>query len=186
MTQPPYSLSSVLPVSKPPRPPGWVVPLVSGLVVLALAAGGVAAWALTRPASSSALPVTVTPSTTIRMVTGPAIASKPFDASGTITLIDDDKHWKVGDQCEGTGGFSDIRGGADVVVSGPSGESLALASLIGGFSKQVGSRVVCNFIFMVLSVPPDKGIYTLTIGHRPKRFTEAELREDISLSLGGS
>jgi hypothetical protein len=45
--------------------------------------------------------------------------------------------------------------------------------------------VVCNFIFMVLDVPAGKGIYTLTIGHRPKKFTEAGLRQDVLLSLGG-
>jgi hypothetical protein len=36
-------------------------------------------------------------------------------------LIDDSKHWTVGNQCEGTGEFNDIRGDADVVVSGPTG-----------------------------------------------------------------
>lgn len=181
--QQPYTLSSLMPASKPPRP-GWVAPVIALLVVLVLGSAGVAAWALLRPAASGTAlaSTTTTPAAVVRTT----VAPEPFTASGIITLIDDNEHWKVGDQCEGSGGFSDIQGGADVVVSGPDGESLALASLIGDFSKQDGARVVCNFTFMVLNVPAGKGIYTLTIGHRPKKFTEADLRAEISLSLGGS
>lgn len=58
----PYSLSSVMPVSKPPRP-GWVVPVIIALAVVALAALGLAVWALVRPAATQPAAVTAAATT---------------------------------------------------------------------------------------------------------------------------
>lgn len=59
----PYTLSSVLPAAKPPRP-GWIVPVVVVLVVLVLALAGLAAWALTRQSGTAAAAGTPSPATT--------------------------------------------------------------------------------------------------------------------------
>ena len=45
----PYTLASVLPTPTPPKRPRWVVPVIAGLAVLALAAVAVAVFALNRP-----------------------------------------------------------------------------------------------------------------------------------------
>ena len=57
----PYTLASVMPAATPPKRPGWVVPVIAGLAVLALAAVAVAVFALNRP--GGAVPVADAPST---------------------------------------------------------------------------------------------------------------------------
>jgi hypothetical protein len=183
----PYRLADVMPSSPPsgPKRAAWVAPVIGVLVLAVVALGAVAGWALLRNRPSSQVPAAATtpapPPTTNRTTKPP----ETFTVNGILTLIDDSQHWKAPGDCTGTGGFSDIQGGADVVISGPAGDALALTHLIGGFAKADGSRVVCNFIFQVLEVPPGKGIYTLTIGHRPKKFTEDELQQQLALTLGG-
>lgn len=41
------------PAPAPARRPAWIVPVIAGLVVLLLATGGLAAWALLRPTAAS-------------------------------------------------------------------------------------------------------------------------------------
>ncbi len=67
----PHSLANVLPVSPKPQTPSWVLPLVVGLVVVATAIGGVAAWSLTRDATPTPLGQTTEAPTTAAEVAAP-------------------------------------------------------------------------------------------------------------------
>lgn len=78
----PYAPAPEAPVPTPPRRPGWLVPLVAALVVLVLAAGGVAAWALTRPSS---------PATTVALTS--AAPAKPTHR--WATTLDEDGWYAV-------------------------------------------------------------------------------------------
>jgi hypothetical protein len=172
--------TAAVPVAKPGAR-RWVLP---GLMFLAAAiVAGFLLYPLLRPARpvSAPAPVATTPKPTPK----PTPTAATFTVNGGLQLVDKKAHWKLGDSCSGSGGFQDIRPGADVVVSA-GGVDLALAPLDAGMAFEADDlSTFCQFIFTVKDVPAGKGIYTLTIGHRPKKFTEAELRDDVSLTLGG-
>jgi hypothetical protein len=154
-----------------------MVPAVAGLAVLLIAAGGLIAWLALQQRHRPATPAaTSAPAKTLPV---------PFSVLGTFELIDDDEHWKVGQSCEGTGGYSDIRPGTQVIVSS-SGETLGLGSLFGGTAQRSGSHVACRFGFAVIGVPAGRSFYAVTVSHRGEvQFAERDLSGEISLSLGG-
>jgi hypothetical protein len=105
---------------------------------------------------------------------------------GTVSLADPNG-WEsggdlsVGAACHGTGGFSDINGGAQVVVSDDAGKTLAITSLRGG---KLTSGFQCRFLFTV-QVPGGLGFYGVTVTHRGTlKESEADLG-NVSLTLGG-
>ena len=175
-----HTPANALPVSKPPAP-RWVLPLVIFLVIMVV---GLAAlllvpklWAA-RPVAHP-LPAATTPKST------PSPTVSTFTVTGGLRLIDKKAHWKLGSACSGSGGFQDIHPGADVALSA-GGLDVALSPLEPGLAFEDDDlSTFCQFVFTLKGVPAGKGIYTLTIGHRTSKFTEDELRGDVSLTLGG-
>jgi hypothetical protein len=159
----PYTLSTVVPTSKPPRP-RWVLPVVSGLaVLLLLAAGGVIAYLALRPAAASSTASTMA-------------------VTGTVDVNDgaDGRHY--GQPCTTVGGYQDIAEGAAVVVSDSAGKTVALGRL--GPGKGVLGNNDCGFSFTV-NVPAGLGFYGIEVSHRGRiQYTEADLARPVQLSLG--
>lgn len=73
----PFTLQSVMPASKPPRP-GWVVPVVAALAALVLALAGVTVWALLRASTVA----TTTTAATTEPVRSPATTSAVLPLGG--------------------------------------------------------------------------------------------------------
>lgn len=95
----------------------------------------------------------------------------PFEATieGSMTLKDGFSG-DPGESCSGSGGYDDIRGGAQVTVSNESGDVLAVGRLGAGegvpASSATGSDFLyCKFEFEVTGVPRAE-IYTIEVSHR--------------------
>ncbi|MFG1846787.1 hypothetical protein [Micromonospora carbonacea] len=91
--------------------------------------------------------------------------------------------------CAGMGGYDDIAGGTQVLVTDPAGVNLAVGALDDGqpvIDPDDDSRATsCLFEFEVPNVPSGKGIYGIEVGRRGKvQYKEADLGEKLSLSLG--
>ncbi len=98
-----------------------------------------------------------------------------------------------GAPCEPLRGYSDMREGAQVVVSDASGTTLALGTLGQGVIdarqgadmhdpiERLSAR--CVFTFSVPGVPAGRQFYRLNLGHRgAPQYTEQELRSGPSLT----
>jgi len=104
--------------------------------------------------------------------------------TGTLTLSDSDFLFlKNGDPCSGSGGYSDIHGGAQVVVKDESDELIATGSLSAGHV----SSGQCDFPIAVRNVP-DANFYTIQVSHRGGiSYSREELKAKgwmVGLSLG--
>jgi len=89
--------------------------------------------------------------------------------------------------CQGEGGFNDIKAGAQVVVSDASGKTLALGSLAPGMydTNATGIDIPCTFPFTVTGVPSGQSFYGVEIEHRGKQqYTAAQLASPVTLTLG--
>jgi hypothetical protein len=82
--------------------------------------------------------------------------------AGTLTLTDTDQFWSDGEPCSGSGGYDDIRAGAQVVVKDETGRLLATSDLLAG---KASSEYECDFAFVVNDVP-DAKFYSIEISHR--------------------
>ena len=123
---------------------------------------------------------TTPPATTAAAPTPPEL----LNISGSFDLFDDGKRWKVGQDCEGSGGYSDIHVGTQVIVTS-NGEIVGKGVLLGGTARRKGTHVSCGYELLLLGVPAGRGFYKIEVGHRGGLvFTERELAEDLSLSLG--
>lgn len=86
----------------------------------------------------------------------------------------------TGDLCSGTGGYSDIAEGAQVVISDDTGKTLVITQLGAGTIDDSG----CEFPFTA-DVPKGKGFYGFTVTHRGTvKESEASLAGGVSLTLG--
>lgn len=103
-----------------------------------------------------------------------------FTASGSLGIVALDA---ATDDCSsGTGGYSDIREGAEVVITDASGKKLAVDSLLTGREYQESG--LCVFDFSVKGVPSGKGPYSVEVASRGDvTFTEDEA-DGIVISLG--
>jgi hypothetical protein len=146
----PAQPSAPAPARRPAR-------LVIATAVAALAVGGLGGYFLPHPDSSPA----PTPTST-----GGASSAKPATVSlvGTLTVTGGSdvltSHPADG-TCEGTGGYSDIAAGAQVVISDDSGTTLAITHLETG----VGNQFSCAFAFRT-DVPSGRGYYGVQVSHR--------------------
>lgn len=85
--------------------------------------------------------------------------------------------------CWGTDGYDDIRRGADVTVTDPSGKVVALGAL--GSGTIVGSYVECVFSFTVANVPAGLGFYGIEVSHRGVlRYSESDVTRGLTLTVG--
>jgi len=106
-----------------------------------------------------------------------------FTAHGTMQLISASNVANPGGDsgCYGTGGYSDLRPGAQVVVADADGKTLAIGELGVGS----GAAVACVLPFTVTGVPAGKKFYGVSVSHRGTvQFTEAELKAGASLTIG--
>lgn len=103
--------------------------------------------------------------------------------AGTLDLMDAYSDG-TGTACSGSGGYSDIADGAQVVVTDASGKTIGVGSLVSGVSTDlVGNIGTCEFTFAV-RVPSGVGPYAVEVTHRGKiSFTEADAG-DVKLTLG--
>jgi hypothetical protein len=147
----------VFPPAAPPTPgrsPKVPVVVVALIVVLVLIVGAFL-WSRTRTSS--------------------------FTAKGTMQVFSTSVQQLGDGACAGSDGYSDIGPGAQVVISDPSGKTLAYADLGDGSSQQL----TCTFSFTVPKVPSGKQSYGVTISHRGTlHYTEAELKAGVALTIG--
>jgi hypothetical protein len=112
-----------------------------------------------------------------------AKAALPIAVSGTVTLVDANSaaEWAVAGRCTGTGGFSDLKTGAEVVISDDSGKTLAISSLTAPVTGDVAGRCIFGFS---ADVPAGKHFYGVTVTHRGAvKFSEAAL-PTAALTIG--
>lgn len=111
----------------------------------------------------------------------PPVLSKTFNFAGELRL-NSTGATVTGRQCTGEGGYSDVRGGAQVVVFDASGKVLGSGFLQDGFHEPGA----CVFRFSVADVPRGEGTYQVEVSHRgkvPVREEAASLGR-TSLTLG--
>ena len=103
---------------------------------------------------------------------------RTFDVTGTLLVKSDDR---IG--CYADPGFKDIYAGAQVVVSGKSGETLAIGRL--EVDPTFVSAARCNFVFTVEGVPAGEDFYGIEVSHRGRlQYSEADVQRPIHLTLG--
>lgn len=104
---------------------------------------------------------------------------------GGLFTLEDYSGWDrtVGDGCTGSGGYDDIREGAQVVVRDGGGRTLALGSLGGG--EMIAAT--CVFPFEIPGVPRSR-FYSVEVSHRGEvNFSREDLVANqwvVQLSLG--
>lgn len=150
---PPHPLSLPPQPAIPPATRTGLRPLTAGLVGLAVGAGIIGGiWAIT--ANSTTSPAT-------------------FTLTGTFSLTEN--ALTLGDNCEGTGGYDDIREGTSVTVYGANGDVIATGEL--GDSTKVGYGA-CDFAIAVPDVPKGEKFYKVEVSHRGTIQLTAEEAED--------
>lgn len=86
--------------------------------------------------------------------------------------------------CTGTGGYSDLREGAQVIVTDSVGKTVGVTSLGSGSLVEDQLRMRCSFLFH-LDVPGGLGFYGVEVSHRGRvQYLESQMREPLSLSIG--
>lgn len=132
---------------------------LAGVVLLVLLAAGVGTWALLTRSDGLTVEGTLTLTT---------------DSDGIATV-------NLSTECAGRGGYADIREGAAVTVTGPSGQVLGVGHLGKGRST---SQYSCRFPFTV-SVSPGQGFYGIEVARRGKvQYAEGDLAGPLALTLG--
>lgn len=111
--------------------------------------------------------------------------STSFEIKGSMVLRDAkgwDKASAGGPICFGRGGYSDIAGGTQVIVTDSGGTTIALGRLGPGLPTSSG----CIFEFVVTNVPTGHDFYGVEVGHRGRlTYDKDHIRQPIEQSLGG-
>jgi hypothetical protein len=158
------------PVHTPPRRrmPRWQLALLAAIVALVLA--GVA--------------------TLVVLLVGGRTASGTMTVSGSVELKADQFVWETGNPatCAGTGGYSDLHGGADVSIANAAGSTVAVGRFQTGTPRGLDASHTnaewCSLWFTISGVPRGVGPYGLWVTHRgPNRYTEAELTRTLTLGF---
>ena len=111
---------------------------------------------------------------------------------GTFTLTDASNRGDVGDSCRGSGGYTDITPGAQVVVMNQDGTILGTGRLgAGSFVPFRGTTLTisskCEFPFTVASLPKAQ-FYSVAVSHRGEitySFQDLESsRWEVDITLG--
>lgn len=108
--------------------------------------------------------------------------TQTFTATGTLTVSGGFTDLSFGSPCHGIGGYSDVNGGAQVVVYDAAGASVAIGSLYPGIST--ASPLSCSFDFTVKDIPGGKGPYSVEVSHRGKIAFQQSGAGDVELTLG--
>lgn len=108
--------------------------------------------------------------------------------TGSFTLIDTEIS-RTSEGCTGTGGYTDVREGLQVVVKNEKNEILALGQL--GRDNYTGEypQVACEFPFVIKDIPR-ADFYEIEVGKRGSlKYSVDDLRKAgwvVEFSLGGS
>lgn len=120
---------------------------------------------------------------TLAELIDPPPAPGTFTLNGTVELIDPDESWNL-PVCQGSGGYSDLAGGANVVIRDGSDAIIGVGELNSGATQ---SRSVCQFEFTIRDLL-ETGFYTISISGRDGptySFNDLELANwVIALSIG--
>lgn len=140
----------------PQRParPAWIIPVVAAAVVLVLAVGGLGTWLY--------------------------LGSRSIDVAGDITVASLDSVRSVGGTCTTSGGYADIKTGAQVVVKDATGNVVATTTL--GPGTGVGGT--CTFPFRI-EVPSGSDFYGVELGRRGSvQYTADQMADGVHLTIG--
>ncbi|WP_320067855.1 hypothetical protein [Micromonospora sp. RTGN7] len=109
--------------------------------------------------------------------------------AGALTLDDPAGFtWSSDTGCVGTGGYADIREGAQVVITDAAGATIGLGKLDQGkLDGTLPGRTadICKFTFHLASVPSGKGFYGVEVAHRGTvQYPEDKVFGALALTLG--
>jgi hypothetical protein len=115
-------------------------------------------------------------------------APATFSVTGGLTLGIGDFVWNSdANSCSGSGGYQDMRAGAQVVVSDAAGATVAVGSInqAAPYVPTGETRALrCELSFLVENVPADKGFYGVEVAHRGRlQYPENQMRQDLKLTL---
>ncbi|MER7131358.1 hypothetical protein [Streptosporangium saharense] len=86
--------------------------------------------------------------------------------------------------CVTTGGYSDIREGAQVVITDEASKTIALGSLEAG-KPDSQNPARCVFPFSVQNVPAGRPFYGIEVSHRGRlQYTAEQIAMSLQLTLG--
>lgn len=107
---------------------------------------------------------------------------KTFTVSGTLTLTKPSGFVSTDENlCQGDGGYSDLRGGANVTVYDADGTKIGLSDLHTGQTDDTS----CVFDFTITEVPVSKkDIYSIEVSHRGQQSFKRADAKDLSFTLG--
>jgi hypothetical protein len=148
----------------------WV--LVIGVPLLLLA-GSVYAFTVVNPL----IPVA--------RAASPSPAPSTFAVTGQIEVNGNYRNTDIQNdlRCAMTGGYSDIREGAQVVVTDAASKTIALGQLSYGSWDQNDAR--CIFLFSVTEVPAGHRFYGIEVSRRGRlQYTAEEISRPLALTLG--
>jgi hypothetical protein len=144
-----------------PRTALWVG--LAGIVVL-LAAGAVGAYLIGGQAADA--------------------AAEPIAVQGDFRLAGGEYSY-TGQECAGKGGYSDIRGGTQVVVTDGAGKTIGVASLAAGRLYSFDNQsTMCVFDFQT-TVPAGHAFYGVAVGKRGTvQYSSEQVAQPLRLTLG--
>lgn len=154
-----------------PRRPSWVAPILAAIAAFALLLVGAFAWFATHARTSQTV--------------GRAPADT-FSLAGNVWLKNSADVLNLdGSRCEGTGSHSDIRQGAQVKVTDPSGAQMGAAGLQQGYMVGEGFGRICVFAFTIDGVPSGRASYSVAVANRaPTVHSEDEAHGGADIILG--
>lgn len=110
--------------------------------------------------------------------------STTIDVSGAIAIAPAPGGWtgSAGELCKtGSGGHSDLKEGAQVVISDAVGKTIAIGQLAAGVQDGVGG---CRFTFRVTKVPGGQDFYGIEVTHRGRlQYTAEQMKKPIEMTL---
>jgi hypothetical protein len=105
-----------------------------------------------------------------------------FSAHGYIDV--DGSSYRLytgGRTCQPDDGYDDITPGAQVTVTSPSGEVIAVGRLGAG---RRSAPYTCRFRFTVAGIPDGLPLYSVEVGHRGAlTYNEAEMKQGLAFTL---
>ena len=165
----------------PAQSPPWPAPpptpaagrrtarLAIAAAAAALVVGGLIGYFLPHADGNKAKPTT------------PTIGQKMVTVAGTLELVGHgvDEITVEAGSCSGSGGYSDIAEGAQVVITDDAGATLAITHLTAG----TGDNFSCSFSFST-AVPAGKGYYGIQVTHRGVVKEPESSVTSVTISLG--
>jgi hypothetical protein len=116
----------------------------------------------------------------IGVIVALSLAGGGHTIAGTFSLFDSE----VSESCQGSGGYEDIRPGADVTIRNETGATIATGALGSG---EYASGFGCDYDFSVEGVP-DAAFYRIEVSHRGEvEYSKSEMEQQdwtVQLSLG--